>query len=250
MGGATLNLKDPSVPVDDCSQNLTNVTCSLPNINSYSWPASQTQHTLFMKAVGKSSITNHMSLESGFMPVTVVFNSAGAGHGTVTDATTGSSCHVPCALLFASGTAVSLTATPDTGNLASKFNSWNFDDCDAHSPCNFTANGNTTVGVNFDGMTFVLPSVRNPYGLRQRGSMPVSWTYSGNVVTQPTFELFISNRPAAPMTCTNFAIANGNGSCTLTLPSRFFCFTCGLMIKATDGDGVTFADLSPGFWIR
>jgi hypothetical protein len=85
---------------------------------------------------------------AGSPALTVTF--AGNGSGTITSAPTGLSCASPSACLaqFASGSTVTLTATPNGGSL---FGSWvGCDTPSSANPCDVTLTSNRTVTVTFN----------------------------------------------------------------------------------------------------
>lgn len=73
---------------------------------------------------------------------------AGTGTGTVTSNPSGLGCASTCSAQFASGTTVTLTATPNSG---SSFSGWtNCDTGPGVNPCSVTVTGNRTVTVTFN----------------------------------------------------------------------------------------------------
>ena len=85
---------------------------------------------------------------AGSPALTVTF--AGNGSGTVTSSPTGLSCSSPnaCLAQFASGSTVTLTATPNGGSV---FGSWAFCDTpNSTNPCDVTMTTNRTVTATFN----------------------------------------------------------------------------------------------------
>jgi List-Bact-rpt repeat protein len=82
-------------------------------------------------------------------------NEAGSGTGTVTSAPAGISCKPTCSANFASGTQVTLTATPATG---STFTGWSAP-CEGTGTCTVTITAATTVTATFNGPTGVIVTV-------------------------------------------------------------------------------------------
>ena len=72
---------------------------------------------------------------------------AGPGSGSVTSNPPGIACSQSCSGSFPDGTAVTLTAAPDTQD-GSVFSSWN-GSCSGNGSCTFTANGTVSVGAVF-----------------------------------------------------------------------------------------------------
>ena len=88
--------------------------------------------------------------------VTLVITPAGNGTGTVKSVPTGINCGVTCSFGFASGTQITLTATPATG---STFTGWGAGPCEGTGTCTFTITAPTppatavTVVANFTQTT-------------------------------------------------------------------------------------------------
>ena len=78
---------------------------------------------------------------------TLTVSKAGAGSGTVTSSPAGISCGTTCAATFASGTVVTLTATPATG---STFAGWSGGGCSGTGSCAVTLTATTTVTATFN----------------------------------------------------------------------------------------------------
>ncbi len=72
---------------------------------------------------------------------------AGTGSGTVTSAPAGITCGTSCSASYASGTAVTLTATPTTG---STFTGWSGGGCSGSGSCTVIMSAATTVTATFN----------------------------------------------------------------------------------------------------
>ena len=79
-------------------------------------------------------------------PFTLTVAKSGAGTGTVTSTPSGISCGPTCSASFASGTVVSLTATPDSG---STFAGWG-GACSGTGACSVTMDAAKSVSANFN----------------------------------------------------------------------------------------------------
>jgi hypothetical protein len=79
-------------------------------------------------------------------PFTLTVAKSGAGTGTVTSTPSGISCGTTCSASFASGTVVSLTATPDSG---STFAGWS-GACSGTGACSVTMDAAKSVSANFN----------------------------------------------------------------------------------------------------
>jgi trimeric autotransporter adhesin len=75
---------------------------------------------------------------------------AGTGAGTVTSSPAGINCPTACSANFASGTAITLTATPNSN---STFAGWGGALCEGTSTCTFTITAAGTVTANFTAKT-------------------------------------------------------------------------------------------------
>jgi hypothetical protein len=93
----------------------------------------------------------------------LVVSLAGIGSGTVTSSPAGISCGATCSAGFASGTSVTLTATPAVG---STFTGWS-GACSGTGSCVVTMNANQTVTANFDSATVLT------------GTWSGTWAWSG-----------------------------------------------------------------------
>ncbi len=83
---------------------------------------------------------------NGGTGVALTVTEAGTGAGAVTSAPAGITCPSTCSANFASGTQVTLTATPAAG---STFTGWGGSTCEGTSPCTFTISTATSVVANF-----------------------------------------------------------------------------------------------------
>jgi len=152
-----------------------------------------------------------------FVPLyTLTVNLGGAGSGTVTSAPAGIACGATCSALFASGTAVALTATPAAGFT---FTGWSGGGCSGSGTCTVVLNGATTVTATFALQTFTLTvSVAGsgtvtsaPAGISCSATCAASFT-SGTWVT-------LTAVPAAGWTFTGWSGGGctGAGTCAVTM---------------------------------
>src|SRR5205823_5100578 len=120
---------------------------------------------------------------------TLAVSPQGTGSGTVTSSPTGINCGATCSASFASGTQVTLTATPARG---STFDGWTGGGCASTNPCTLTLTANTTVTARFSVRRVTLSVFRQGLGSGTVASSPAgidcgatcSATYdSGTVVT-------------------------------------------------------------------
>ena len=105
---------------------------------------------LMVATVNNTAVPGCPGFTGGTLPILTV-TIGGTGQGTVTSFPTGLSCTTttqPCSLAFATGTVITLTATP---NGTSTFVGW-APGCDSVSGnmCNLTLNNNRTIGAVFN----------------------------------------------------------------------------------------------------
>ncbi|HKN49535.1 MAG TPA: Ig-like domain-containing protein, partial [Actinomycetota bacterium] len=141
----------------------------------------------------------------------------GTGSGTVTSSPTGINCGATCSASFASGTQVTLTATPASG---STFDGWTGGGCASTNPCTLTLTANTTVTARFSVRRVTLSVFRQGLGSGTVASSPAgidcgatcSATYdSGTVVTLTATPGLLSAFVGWSGGC------SGTGPCTVTL---------------------------------
>jgi hypothetical protein len=140
----------------------------------------------------------------------------GAGTGTVTSAPAGISCGADCAEAYASGTVVTLTATPAAG---SAFTGWS-GACTGTGTCTVTMTAAVSVTATFGVTTFNLTVTKGGAGTGTVTSAPAGISCgtdcgeayaSGTVVT-------LTATPAAGSAFTGWSGAcTGTGTCTVTM---------------------------------
>ena len=89
------------------------------------------------------TVTATFSVASNFV---LTVNVAGTGTGTVTSSPAGINCPSTCSANFASGTAITLTAHPNSG---STFSGWGGEICEGTGTCTFTITANESATANF-----------------------------------------------------------------------------------------------------
>jgi uncharacterized repeat protein (TIGR01451 family) len=166
--------------------------------------------------------------------VALTITEAGTGTGTVTSVPAGINCKPTCTANFASGTVVTLTATPATG---STFTGWGGATCEGTGTCTFTITAATTVTANFGGGTtnFALTVTDAGTGTGTVTSAPAGISCkptctanfaSGTAVT-------LTATPATGSTFTGWsAPCEGTGTCTVTI-------TAATTVTANFGGGTT-----------
>ncbi|HYL12830.1 MAG TPA: hypothetical protein VEV41_07330, partial [Terriglobales bacterium] len=143
---------------------------------------------------------------------------AGSGTGSISSAPSGINCPGTCSASFASGTTVTLTATPAAG---STFAGWS-GACAGTGTCNVTMNSAQSVTATFNAVTFPLSvtatgtgsgSVTSaPSGINCPGTCSASFA-SGATVT-------LTATPAAGSTFAGWSGAcAGTGTCNVTMNS-------------------------------
>src|SRR5207247_1433389 len=98
---------------------------------------------------------------------------AGTGSGTVTSTPAGIACEANCTTNFTSGTAVTLTAIPDSGSI---FSGWSGGGCSGTAACTVTISGATAVTATFDVPTFALTVTKGGTGSGTVTSEPAGIT--------------------------------------------------------------------------
>jgi phospholipase C len=121
-------------------------------------PTSTTTYTATATGSGgtaSASVTITVGTTSS--PIQLAVNSAGSGAGTLTSSPAGIDCPGSCTASFAKGTAVVLTATPDSG---STFLGWS-GPCTGTATCNLTLGANTTATATFESGTAGINSLNH-----------------------------------------------------------------------------------------
>jgi hypothetical protein len=116
--------------------------------------------------------------DSGPAPVPTLFtlsiDRTGSGAGRVTSAPGGIDCGTACSANFPAGTAVTLTATPDSG---SSFDGWSA--CGGTGSCDIVLTGSTTLTATFAGTTAPPPTLSmsaNPLSVQPGETSTLTWS--------------------------------------------------------------------------
>jgi murein DD-endopeptidase MepM/ murein hydrolase activator NlpD/GH25 family lysozyme M1 (1,4-beta-N-acetylmuramidase) len=128
------------------------------------------------------TITGNATVTATFGAVltqTLQVAKAGTGTGSVFSIPLGIACGASCSASFASGTAVTLTAVPDTGSL---FSGWSGGGCSGSVACAVTMATNQFVTATF-GLAPVLPKITSftaiPAVRSSAGASTLAWTTTG-----------------------------------------------------------------------
>jgi hypothetical protein len=154
---------------------------------------------------------------------TLTVSKAGTGSGTVTGSPAGITCGTTCSAAFASGTAVTLTATPATG---STFSGWSGGGCSGTGACTVTLSAATTVTASLTDTTPPTVSITAPLAAATvSGTITVSATAADNVgVAGVQFQLdgvsLGAEVTVAPYTVSWATTTAANGAHTLTAVAR------------------------------
>jgi hypothetical protein len=109
-------------------------------------------------------------------PATLNVTRSGPGNGTVTSNPAGINCGSDCTQPYASGTSVTLTATPAAGSV---FGGWSGGGCSGTGSCTTIVSGSSTITATFNvtglGVTFTSPAS----GATVRGSTTVTLSATG-----------------------------------------------------------------------
>ncbi|OGK83091.1 MAG: hypothetical protein A2X52_04260 [Candidatus Rokubacteria bacterium GWC2_70_16] len=161
------------------------------------------------------------SVTVGFSLVTLVpltVTKTGSGSGTVSSSPAAIDCGTACSDLFATGTEVTLTATPAA---SSTFTGWSGGGCSGTDPCTVTLTAATSVTATFALITFPLTVTKagagsgtvssTPAGISCGAACAASFA-SGTAVT-------LTATPAANATFAGWSGGgcSGTGACTVTL---------------------------------
>ena len=163
----------------------------------------------------------------------LMVNVAGTGTGTVTSSPAGINCPTTCSGNFASGTAITLTAHPNSG---STFTGWGGEICEGTGTCTFTITANESATANFSSNGIALTVNENGTGSGTVSSNPAGITCpttcsanfaSGTAVTLTAF-------PADGSTFTGWTGGgcSGTGTCVVTV-------TAATAVTATFNSGNT-----------
>ncbi len=96
----------------------------------------------------------------------------------MTSSPAGINCGSTCSAQFASGSVVTLTATPSGGgNFGSTFTGWSGGGCSGTGTCQVTLNSSTTVTANFSFSFFSRPDAAR-HGLFRLASLSRPWSTS------------------------------------------------------------------------
>jgi alpha-tubulin suppressor-like RCC1 family protein len=175
----------------------------------------------------------------------------GTGGGTVTSSPAGINCGTDCAETHPTGTAITLTSTPDNGSL---FGGWTGGGCAGTGNCSITLTADTTISARFDRITFPLTVSRTGGGTGAVTSSPAGISCGTDCT-----ETYVSNTSvtlsAAPGTGSFFAGwtgggCTGAGACVVniaaatTVAARFELITFSLGVART-GAGTGSVGSSP-----
>jgi phospholipase C len=173
--------------------NATGVVVTGTDGSSYTLAASGGTQAVTPKATTKytANATGSGGTNSATATVTLLttsanlltVNSAGTGAGTITSSPSGINCPQTCTANFPSGTAVELTATPETGNT---FAGWS-GACTGLKSCNLTPSSSTTVTATFEQGTAGIDSIQHIIFFAQEnrsldnyfGAMRQYWAQNG-----------------------------------------------------------------------
>ncbi|MFN8636310.1 MAG: kelch repeat-containing protein [Chloroflexota bacterium] len=168
-----------------------------------------------------SPVTRDYTLVIADTPKNLTVTRNGTGSGTVTSSPTGIDCGATCTFSFASGTQVTLTATPASGSV---FSGWSGACTNLTGTCIVTMDVAKTVTATFDvapPSTFLLTLVKNGTGSGTVTSNPAGiscGTDCSESYTAST-QVTLAASPAAGSTFTSWAgCDSSNGtSCTVTM---------------------------------
>src|SRR5207249_5542660 len=137
------------------------------------------------------------------------------GAGSVTSAPVGIACGATCSALFASGTAVALTATPAAGFT---FTGWSGGGCTGTSPCTVTLGANTTVTATFVPL-YTLTVNLNGAGSVTSAPVGIACGATCSALFASGTAVALTATPTAGFAFTGWSGGgcSGTGTCTVTL---------------------------------
>ncbi|HEY0703403.1 MAG TPA: choice-of-anchor D domain-containing protein [Candidatus Acidoferrales bacterium] len=151
---------------------------------------------------------------------TLTITKGGTGTGTVASTPAGINCGAACSAPFASGTVITLTATPTTG---STFAGWGSGPCEGTGTCTLTITAATTVVANFTQTTnnFTLTITKSGTGTGTVTSSPAGIN-CGATCSAPFAsgtQITLTATPATGSTFTGWTAGpcEGTAPCTLTI---------------------------------
>jgi hypothetical protein len=150
----------------------------------------------------------------------LIVNLAGNGTGTVTSDPSGISCPGACAADFATGTTVTLTATPTNG---STFNGWSGGGCTGTGPCVVAIVGDQTVTATFTAapVLFTLTVTKAGTGAGTVSSDPPGITACATTCSANFAPGTIVTLTATPQSGSTFVgwggACSGTGLCQVTM---------------------------------
>ena len=148
---------------------------------------------------------------------------AGSGTGTVTSNPSGISCPGTCAAEFATGTTVTLTATPTNG---STFDGWSGGGCTGTGPCVVAIVGDQTVTATFTAapVLFTLTVTKAGAGAGTVSSDPPGITACATTCSANFAPGTVVTLTATPQSGSTFAgwggACSGMGSCQVTMDAN------------------------------
>jgi len=161
-----------------------------------------------------ASVTATFNLPTNQLTV----QSAGTGTGSVTSNPTGINCGATCSAGFATGSSVTLTATPDTG---STFASWS-GACSGTGTCAVTLTANTSVTATFNltasGILLTVQSAGTGAGTVTSSPSGISCPQTCAAGFTKGTQVVLTAAPAAGTTFAGWSgLCTGLGTCNLTL---------------------------------
>ena len=165
--------------------------------------------------------TTHLTTVSTYQ---LAVQNLGNGAGTVTSSVGGISCGQTCSASYASGTSVTLTATPNSG---STFTGWSAP-CTGTGSCTVTVSAATAITATFTVSSTTPPPVQLTVSAAGTGTGTITSSPSGITCGQTCSASFASGTSvtltATPATGSTFAGwsggCSGTGACIVTLAAK------------------------------
>jgi hypothetical protein len=199
---------------------VTAATATQLTVTFTSPPSVGTLTAVVATGAGSSGAPVQVATVTSVPSQTLTVSNAGTGGGTVTSSPAGINCGTTCNASFATGTVVTLTATPSVGSI---FTGWSGGGCSGTGTCVVTMNAAQSVTATFTLQSFALTVAKSgagggtvtssPAGINCGGTCSASFA-SGTSVT-------LTAAPAVDSTFAGWSGGgcSGTGSCTVSVTS-------------------------------
>jgi hypothetical protein len=200
---------------------FTRIATVASNINTYtdSGLADGTQYCYRVRAYNSNGSSSYTSEVCATTPVgTATLAVSRVGNGTVTSSPAGINCSSDCSEVYATGTIVTLTATPASG---STFSGWSGGGCSGTGSCILNITANTSITATFTTTTTPVTLAVNRIGNGTVTSSPAGINCSTDCseAYAPGTNVTLTATPASGSTFAGWSGGgcSGTGNCVLNL---------------------------------